>query len=87
MRFVKIARCNKISCGNENFCKLKDKHPELMKDTHTSQCDLKELEQKYAKAKSDCDVLNASHQRAKSSFFAIMRPKLTKQILGTCHLG
>ena len=75
----KIAKCHKISCGNENFCKLKDKHPELMNDTHTSQRDLKELEQKHAKAKSDCDVFNASHQRAKSSFFAIMRPRLREQ--------
>lgn len=73
------AKCNKIPCENVNFCKLKDKHPELMNDIRTLQRDLKELEQKYAKAKSDCDVFNASRQRAKSSFFAIMRPRLRKQ--------
>ena len=38
------AKCNKIPCDNVNFCKLKDKHPELMNDIRTLQRDLKELE-------------------------------------------
>ena len=50
-----------------------------MAGIHTLQRELKELEQKYLKAKSDYDVFSASHQRAKSSFFAIMRPRLRKQ--------
>ena len=62
------AKCNKIPCNDVNLCKIKDKHPELMTDIRTLQLDLKELEQKYAKAKNDCDVFNASRQRAKSSF-------------------
>ena len=62
-----------------NFCKLKDKHPELLNDIRTLQRELKELEQKYAKAKNETAVFNASRQRAKSSFFAIMRPRLRKQ--------
>ena len=33
----------------------------------------------FAKAKSDHDVFATSRQRAKSSFFAIMRPRLRKQ--------
>ena len=61
------------------FCKQKDKHPELLNDIRTLQRELKELEQKYAKAKNETDVFNASRQRAKSSFFAIMRPRLRKQ--------
>ena len=73
------AKCNKIPCNDVNLCTIKDKHPELMTDIRTLQLDLKELEQKYAKAKNDCDVFNASRQRAKSSFFAIMRPRLRKQ--------
>ena len=50
------AKCNKIPSENVNFCKLKDKHPELMNDICTLQHDLEELEQKYAKTKSDWDV-------------------------------
>ena len=73
------SKCNKSPCHDVNLCKLKDKHPELLNDIRTLQRDLKELEQKYAKAKSECDVFNASRQRAKSSFFAIMRPRLRKQ--------
>lgn len=73
------ATCNKMPCDNVNFCKLKAKHPELMNDIHTLQGDLKDLEKKYAKAKSNCDVFDASRQRAKSSFFAVMRRRLRKQ--------
>ena len=62
-----------------NFCKLKDKHPELLNDIRTLQRELKELEQKCAKAKNEMEVFNASRQRVKSSFFAIMRPRLRKQ--------
>jgi len=66
--------------GNDvNTCKLKDKHPELLADIRKLQRELKELEQKFAKAKSEHDVFAASGQRAKSSFFAIMRPRLSKQ--------
>ena len=54
------AKFNKIPCNDVNFCKIKDKHPQLMTDIRTLQLDLKELEQKYAKAKNDCDVFNAS---------------------------
>lgn len=73
------AKCNKSSCDDVNFCKLKDKHPKLSTDIRTLQCDLKELQQKCAKAKSKYDVFNASCQRAKSSFFTIMDLRLRKQ--------
>ena len=43
----------KIPCNDVNTCKLKDKHPELLADIRTLQRELKELEQKFAKAKSD----------------------------------
>jgi len=71
--------CKKSPCNDVNSCKLNDKHPELLADIRTLQRELKELEQKYAKAKSDHDVFSASRRRAKSSFFAIMRPRLRKQ--------
>ena len=73
------AKCNEVPCHDVNFCKLKDKHPELLNDIRTLQRELKELEQKYAKAKNETEVFNASRQRAKSSFFKIMRPRLWKQ--------
>ena len=54
--------CKKIPCNNVNTCKLKDKHPELLANIRTLQCELKELDQKFAKAKSDHDVFAASAQ-------------------------
>ena len=66
-------------CTDVNLCKLKDKHPELQNAIRTLQRDLKELEQKYEKAKNDNDVFVAARQRAKSSFFAVMRPRLKCQ--------
>ena len=71
--------CKKIPCNDVNTCNLKDKHPELLADIRTLQRELKEIEEKFVKAKSDHDVFVASRQRAKSSFFAIMRPRLRKQ--------
>ena len=71
--------CKKVPCNDVNTCKLKDKHPELLADIRTLQRELKELEQKFAKAKNDHDVFASLRQRAKSSFFAIMRPRLRKQ--------
>ena len=62
-----------------NFCKLKDRHPELLNDIRTLQHELKELDQKHDKAKDETKVFNASRQQAKSSFFAIMRPRLRKK--------
>lgn len=73
------AKYNKSPCDDVNFCKLKDKHPELSTDIRTLQCYLKELQQKCAKANSEYDVFNASRQRAKSSFFTIMDLRLRKQ--------
>ena len=73
------ARCTNHPCTDVNLCKLKDKHPELQNDIRTLQRDLKELEQKYGKAKNDNDVFLAARQRAKSSFFAVMRPRLKCQ--------
>lgn len=69
------ARCTNHPCTDVNLCKLKDKHPELQNDIRTLQRDLKDLEQKYGKAKNDNNVFLAAHH-AKSSFFAIMRLRL-----------
>ena len=73
------ARCTNNPCTDLNLCKLKDKHPELQNDIRTLQRHLKELEQKYGKAKNHNNVFLAAHQHAKSSFFAVMRPRLKCQ--------
>ena len=70
------AKCKNNPCCDVSLCRLKDK---LLNDIRTLQRDLKELEQKYGKAKNDNDVFHAARQRAKSSFFAIMRPRLKCQ--------
>ena len=38
------AKCQKRPCQDVNFCKLKDKHPELQNNIRTLQRDLKQLE-------------------------------------------
>jgi len=73
------AKCKNNPCCDVSLCRLKDKHPERLNDIRTLQRDLKELEQKYGKAKKDNDVFQAARKRAKSSFFAIMRPRLKCQ--------
>ena len=73
------ANCKNNPCCDVTLFRLKDKHPELLNDIRTLQRDLEELEQKYGKAKNDNDVFQAARQRAKSSFFAIMRPRLKCQ--------
>ena len=73
------AKCKGSPCLNVSFCQVKDKHPEMQNDIRALQRDLKELERKYAKMKSDSDVFAASRERAKSSFFAVMRPRLRTQ--------
>ena len=52
-----------------NFCKLKNIHLEFLDHIRSLQCELKELEQKYAKANNETDVFIASRKRVKSSFF------------------
>ena len=59
--------CNRTPCYDVNSCKLKAKHPELLTKIRTLQRELKELEQKYAKVKSDHEVFSASRQQAKST--------------------
>ena len=57
----KRKNCKKIHCNDVNICKLKDKHPKLLADIRTLQRELKELEQKFAKAESDHDVFAAAN--------------------------
>ena len=64
--------CKKIPCNDVNTCKLKDKHPELLADIRTLQREVKELEQKFAKAKSDHDVFVASRQPFSSPEAALL---------------
>ena len=59
--------CKRTPCYDVNSCKLKAKHPELLTKIRTLQRELKELELKYAKVKSDHEVFSASRQQAKST--------------------
>lgn len=73
------ARCKGFPCPDITVCQLQDKHPETQTEIREIQKELKELESKYTKAKNDNDVFIASRLRAKSNFFAIMRPRLKQQ--------
>lgn len=73
------SKCSGNPCVDANICRLPEKHPELQNDIRELQKDLKELEKKYNHAKSDNEIFVASRQRAHSSFFHVMRPRLKRQ--------
>jgi len=75
------ARCKATPCTNVKRCKIPDKHPENQNEIREIQKELKELINKYDKAKSDHDIFVAARQRVKSSFFAVIRPRLRQQNL------
>ena len=71
--------CKKGSCLGIHSCKLPAKHPEVNKELQELKSLIKELEKKEAKAKNNLEIFSSARQRAASSFFAVMRPRLCKQ--------
>ena len=72
-------KCKNTACKGVEFCRNRDKHPELRAEIQDLKKVVKELEKKQEKAKSDFDVFKAARERAASSFFGVMRPRLKRQ--------
>jgi hypothetical protein len=66
-------------CTGFHTCRLPAKHPEVSKELQELKNLIKDLEKKEAKAKNDLELFSSARQRAASSFFAVMRPRLRKQ--------
>lgn len=73
------AKCSNGPCKGVTFCKSREKHPEIKGEIQELKKLLKDLEKRKEKSKTEYDVFKAARERAASSFFAVMRPRLRKQ--------
>lgn len=62
-----------------NTVKIPSKHSEVNKDLSELKSLMKEIQKKEERAKNDLDAFVCARQRAATSFFAVMRPRLRKQ--------
>ena len=73
--------CRNPPCSNIDSCKIKDKHPEHKMKVNELQREIKSLENQAAEEEANIKSLASAHERAKTSFFGLMRPRLKAQNL------
>ena len=73
--------CKNEPCTNISCCKVRDKHPEHRANIQELQRTVKNLEIQSEDEEVNIKGLRNARERAKSSFFAIMRPRLRAQNL------
>ena len=73
--------CKNEPCTNISSCKVREKHPEHRANIQELQRTIKNLEQQSADEEANIKGLRNARERAKSSFFAIIRPRLQAQNL------
>ena len=71
--------CKNEPCTNISRCKVREKHPEHRANIQELQHTIKNLEQQSADEEANMEGLRNARERAKLSFFAIMRPRLRAQ--------
>jgi len=74
-------KCTELPCTSISSCKIKDKHPEFKSKITELQRHIKTLENQYLEENTHLQSFTAARERAGSSFFAIMRPRLKAQNL------
>ena len=72
-------KCSKAPCTDINAFKIKEKHPEHKAKISQLQREIIPLEKKAQEEEAHRKVFTAARERAKSSFFYVMRPRLKKQ--------
>ena len=72
-------KCPKAPCLDINACKIKEKHPEHKAEISQLQREIRSLENKAQEEEAHLKGFTAARERAKSSFFYVMRPRLKKQ--------
>ena len=73
--------CRSPPCSNIDSCKIKDKHPEHKMKVNELQREIKSLESQAAEEEENIKRLASAGECAKTSFFAVMRPRLKAQNL------
>lgn len=71
--------CCSAPCTDITQCKIKEKHPESRSRITQLQREVKSLESKVAEEETHYKTYVSARERAKSSFFAILRPRLKAQ--------
>ncbi|CAH3169756.1 unnamed protein product [Porites evermanni] len=71
--------CSKAPCTDINACKIKEKHPEHKAKISQLQREIRFLENKAQEEEAHLKGFTAARERAKFSFFYVMRPRLKKQ--------
>ena len=73
--------CRSPPCSNIDSRKIKDKHSEHKVKVNEIQREIKSLESQAAMEEENIKRLASARERAKTSFFAVMRPRLKAQNL------
>lgn len=73
------AKCTELPCTSISSCKIKEKHPEIKSKITELQRHIKTLENQYHEEDTHLKSFVAARERAGSSFFAVMRPRLKAQ--------
>ena len=73
--------CRSPPCSNIDFCKIKDKHPDQEMRVNELQREIKWLQSQAAEEEENIKRLASAQERAKTSFFAVMGPRLKAQNL------
>ena len=73
------ATCSKSPCTDISLCKVKEKHPEHKTKITQLQREIRSQENKAQEEETHLKSFTAARERAKSSFFCVMRPRLKAQ--------
>ena len=69
-------KCSKAPCTDIKAGKIKEKHPEHKAKISQLQREIRSLENKAQEEEAHLKGFTAARERAKSSFFYVMRPTL-----------
>ena len=72
-------KCSKPPCTDISVCKIVEKHPEHKTKITNLQREIRSLEKKAQEEETHLKSFTAARERAKSSFFFVMRPRLRAQ--------
>ena len=81
LRWAQKNTCKNEPCINISCCKVREKHPEHRAKIQELQRMIKNLEQQSTDEEANIKGLRNVGERAKSSFFAIIQPRLRAQNL------
>jgi len=72
-------KCSKLPCADISVCKIIEKHPKHKTKISQLQHEIRSLENKAQEEETHLKSFTAARERAKSSFFFVVRPRLKAQ--------